>query len=67
MLERFIHFRLAIMDFIKGGETVKIINKQTGLIWEVIDKTLQKRLLAQEHYEQVKLNTKKTATTKKKE
>lgn len=64
MVERFIHFRLVIMDFIKGGETVKIINKQTGLIWEVIDKTLQKRLLAQEHYEQVKLNTKKPAKPK---
>lgn len=50
---------------------MKIVNKQTGLTWEIVDKGLLKRLLAQEHYEQVKLNTKtipkKVATTQKKE
>lgn len=42
-----------------------IKNQQTGLVWEVIDKKMQKRLLAQGHYEQV--NTKKPVSTQKKE
>lgn len=46
---------------------MNILNKHTGLIWEVIDPILQKRLLAQEQYEQVKTNTKKPTTAQKKE
>lgn len=57
--------------FLRGGMTMKIINKQTGLTWEVLDKGLLKRLLDQEHYEKVKVNPKTTqkkpATIQKKE
>lgn len=50
-----------------GGDEMKIENKQTGLIWEITDTVLQKRLLAQDTYEEVKTNTKKSTTGQKKE
>ncbi len=50
-----------------GGEEMKILNKETGLIWEIIDPALQKRLLTQENYEEVKMNTKKSTTVQKKD
>ncbi|WP_156962308.1 hypothetical protein [Ureibacillus massiliensis] len=46
---------------------MKILNKETGLIWEIIDPALQKRLLTQENYEEVKMNTKKSTTVQKKD
>lgn len=50
-----------------GGVEMKIVNKETGLIWEITDKALQTRLLAQDTYEEVKTNTKKSTTVQKKE
>lgn len=52
--------------FFIGGDEMKILNKETGLIWEITDKVLQSRLLAQDSYEEVKTNTKKTTTVQKK-
>ncbi|MFB5088327.1 hypothetical protein ACLM5H_08610 [Fredinandcohnia humi] len=46
---------------------MKIVNKETGLIWEITDTALQIRLLAQDTYEEVKTNTKKSTTVQKKE
>lgn len=52
--------------FFIGGNEMKILNKETGLIWEITDTALQYRLLAQDSYEEVKPNTKKTTTVQKK-